>query len=130
MVEEALYEGAETSGHEISMHGHRIYNALVSNDPDDELERYYEVAPNRYLKAFAGISHLVMEFGDHARKQGSIYLHGLSGLTKEIQLEILRRDKLDYLMKGLNVIALAPVFSPNRLNDGPEAVFRRWMSFI
>ncbi|MGG3307651.1 hypothetical protein ABER23_09510 [Paenibacillus lautus] len=110
MVEEALYEGAETSGHEISMHAHRIYNALVSNDPDDELERYYEVAPNRYLKAFAGISHLVMEFGDHARKQGSIYLLGLSGLTKEIQLEILRRDKLDYLMKGLNVIALAPVF--------------------
>lgn len=110
MVEEALYEGAETSGHEISIHAHRIYNALVSNDPDEELERYYEVAPNRYLKAFAGISHLVMEFGDHARKQGSIYLHGLSGLTKEIQLEILRRDKLDYLMKGLNVIALAPVF--------------------
>lgn len=110
MVEEALYEGAETSGHEISIHAHRIYNALVSQDPNDELERYYEVAPNRYLKAFAGISHLVMEFGDHARKQGSIYLLGLSGLTKEIQLEILRRDKLDYLMKGLNVIALAPVF--------------------
>ncbi|MGG3281446.1 hypothetical protein [Paenibacillus solani] len=110
MVEEALYEGAEASGHEISIHAHRIYNALVSEDPDEELEQYYEVAPNRYLKAFAGISHLVMEFGDHARKKGSIYLHGLSGLTKEIQLEILRRDKLDYLMKGLNIIALAPVF--------------------
>ncbi|KOR88944.1 hypothetical protein [Paenibacillus solani] len=110
MVEEALYEGAEASGHEISLHAHRIYNALVSEDPDEELEQYYEVAPNRYLKAFAGISHLVMEFGDHARKKGSIYLHGLSGLTKEIQLEILRRDKLDYLMKGLNIIALAPVF--------------------
>lgn len=110
MVEEALYEGAEVAGHEISLHAHRIYNALVSEDPDEELEQYYEVAPNRYLKAFAGISHLVMEFGDHARKKGSIYLHGLSGLTKEIQLEILRRDKLDYLMKGLNIIAVAPVF--------------------
>jgi len=110
MVEEALYEAAETAGHEISLHANRIYNALVSQDPDDSLERYYEIAPNRYLKAFAGISHLVMEFGDQARKQGSIYLQGLSGLTKEIQLDILRRDKLDYLMKGLHVIALAPVF--------------------
>jgi len=110
MVEEALYEAAESAGHEISLHANRIYNALVSQDPDDALERYYEIAPNRYLKAFAGISHLVMEFGDRARKQGSIYLQGLSGLTKEIQLDILRRDKLDYLMKGLHVIALTPVF--------------------
>lgn len=110
MVEEALYEAAESASHEISLHANRIYNALVSQDPDDALERYYEIAPNRYLKAFAGISHLVMEFGDRARKQGSIYLQGLSGLTKEIQLDILRRDKLDYLMKGLHVIALAPVF--------------------
>ena len=110
MVEEAIYEGAETAGHEISIHAHRIYNALISQDPEEQLERYYETAPNRYLKAFAGISHLVMEFGDHAKMKSSIFLQGLSGLTKEIQLEILRRDKLDYLLKGLNIIALAPVF--------------------
>ncbi|MCZ4142870.1 hypothetical protein BZG17_34315, partial [Escherichia coli] len=36
-------------------------------------------------------------------------LKGLGNLTQEIHLEILRRDKLDYLLKGLNVIALAPV---------------------
>ncbi|GAE05369.1 hypothetical protein JCM10914_1467 [Paenibacillus sp. JCM 10914] len=110
MVEEAIYESAEAAGHEISIQAQVIYNALVSSDPDEELERYYEVAPNRYLKAFAGISHLVMEFGDHKKSQSSIYLHGLSGISKEIRLELLRRDKLDYLMKGLNVIALVPVF--------------------
>lgn len=110
MVEESIYEAAETAEHEISIHATRIYNALISQDPEEQLERYYETAPNRYLKAFAGISHLVMEFGDHAKKKSSIFLHGLSGLTKEIQLEILRRDKLDYLLKGLNIIALAPVF--------------------
>lgn len=110
MVDEAIYEGAESAGPEIALHTHRIYHALVSKDPEEELERYYESAPNRYLKAFAGISRLVMEFGDYARKKSSIYLLGLSSLTREIQLEILRRDKLDYLLKGLNVIALAPVF--------------------
>ncbi|MEK3735395.1 hypothetical protein MKX64_23565 [Paenibacillus sp. FSL M8-0334] len=110
MVDEAIYEGAESAGPEIALHTHRIYHALVSKDPEEELEKYYESAPNRYLKAFAGISRLVMEFGDYARKKSSIYLLGLSGLTREIQLEILRRDKLDYLLKGLNVIALAPVF--------------------
>lgn len=110
MVEEAIYEGTEGAGPEISVHAHRIYQALVSRDPEEQLERYYETAPNRFLKAFAGISHLVSEFGDRGDKNGSIYLHGISGLTKEIHLEILRRDKLDYLLKGLNVIALVPVF--------------------
>ncbi|WP_054955811.1 hypothetical protein [Paenibacillus dakarensis] len=123
MVEESIYEGAETAGHEISIHANRIYNALVSQDPEEQLERYYETAPNRYLKAFAGISHLVMEFGDHAQKKSSIFLQGLSGLTKEIQLEILRREKLDYLLKGLNIIALAPVFFTKPIENWARGSF-------
>jgi len=110
MIDEALYEAAETAGYEASVHTRKIYEALNAKDPSQELEKYYETAPNRFLKAFAGISYMIMEFGDKVKEQGSIYLKGLGGLTKEIHLEILRRSKLDYLLKGLNVIALAPVF--------------------
>lgn len=110
MIDEALYEAAESAGYEASVHTRKIYEALNAKDPSEELEKFYETAPNRFLKAFAGISFMIMEFGDKVKEQGSIYLQGLSGLTKEIHLEILRRDKLDYLLKGLNVIALAPVF--------------------
>lgn len=110
MVEEALYEAAETAGYEVALHTRKIYEALTSKNPDEELEKYYEAAPNRFIKAFAGISYMIMEFGDKVKEHGSIYLQGLSSLSKEIHLEILRRDKLDYLLKGLNVIALAPIF--------------------
>lgn len=110
MIDEALYEAAETAGYEAAVHTRKIYEALNASDPAQELDKYYETAPNRFLKAFAGISFMIMEFGDKVKEQGSIYLNGLSGLTKEIHLEILRRDKLDYLLKGLNVIALVPVF--------------------
>ncbi|MGF7047500.1 hypothetical protein J2T13_002005 [Paenibacillus sp. DS2015] len=110
MVEEALYEAAETAGYEVSLHTNKIYESLTSKNPDEQLELYYEAAPNRFLKAFAGISYMIMEFGDKTKEQGSIYLQGLSSLSKEIHLEILRRDKLDYLLKGLNIIALAPIF--------------------
>ncbi|MGG0174375.1 hypothetical protein [Paenibacillus dokdonensis] len=110
MVDEAIYEAAESAGYEASVHTRKIYEALNAKDPSEELEKFYETAPNRFLKAFAGISFMIMEFGDKVKEQGSIYLQGLSGLTKEIHLEILRREKLDYLLKGLNVIALAPVF--------------------
>ncbi|WP_339844074.1 hypothetical protein MKY42_19545 [Paenibacillus sp. FSL W7-1088] len=109
MVEEALYEAAEAGKGEAADQVLLIYEALTSPDPNEALERYYEIAPNRFLKGFAGISYMVMEFGDKDRAQGSIYLKGLGNLTQEIHLEILRRDKLDYLLKGLNIIALAPV---------------------
>ncbi|WP_339255853.1 hypothetical protein MKZ12_17600 [Paenibacillus sp. FSL R5-0713] len=109
MVEEALYEAAEAGTGEAAEQVRLIYEALTTPDPNEALERYYEVAPNRFLKGFAGVSYMVMEFGDKDREQGSIYLKGLGNLTQEIHLEILRRDKLDYLLKGLNIIALAPV---------------------
>ncbi|MGW9528470.1 hypothetical protein ACWHAM_12070 [Paenibacillus terrae] len=110
MVEEAISEAADLAGSEAGRHARLIHEALTDADPHEALERYYESAPNRFLKAFAGISYMVMEFGDRIEEGGSIYLKGLGSLAREIQLELLRRNKLDYLLKSLNVIALAPVF--------------------
>ncbi|MDO7904921.1 hypothetical protein Q5741_00670 [Paenibacillus sp. JX-17] len=109
MVEEALAEAAEFMEGEASLHAMQIYEALCDTDPAAALEQYYERAPNRFLKAFAGISFMVLELGDRSKKHGSIYLKGIEGLMQEIQLELLRRDRLDYLLKGLHIIALAPV---------------------
>ncbi|MNJ35272.1 hypothetical protein D3C77_300030 [compost metagenome] len=74
------------------------------------MEQYYETAPNRFLKAFAGISSLVLEYGDKSAKQGSVYLRAIASLTQEIHLDLVRRNKLDYLLKGLHIIAIAPLF--------------------
>lgn len=110
MVSDAIEEACETGGEEIALHAHRIFEALSDGKPDEALERFYETAPNRFLKAFAGISRLVMEFGDRKKERGSLYLRALASLAGEIQLELIRRGKLDYLLKGLNLIALIPVF--------------------
>lgn len=110
MVDEAISEAADLAGAEAARHARLIHGALTDVDPHEALERYYESAPNRFLKAFAGISYMVMEFGDRNEGGGSIYLKGLGSLAREIQLELLRRNQLDYLLKSLNVIALAPVF--------------------
>ncbi|RUT35944.1 hypothetical protein EJP77_02795 [Paenibacillus zeisoli] len=110
IVEEALYEAAESSDEEIARHGFAIADALVSAEPDEELNKYYETIPNRFLKSFAGISYLIMEYGDKVKKEGSVYLKAISSLTQEIHLDVLRRNKLDYLLRGLHFIALIPVF--------------------
>ncbi|WMT42919.1 hypothetical protein RE628_11895 [Paenibacillus sp. D2_2] len=111
MVADAIDEANEGASEELARHGEKIYEALISAEPDKELDRYYETAPNRFLRGFASISRLIMEYGDRKdEQQGSLYLRGISSLTGEIQLELMRRNKLDYLLKGLSLIALAPIF--------------------
>ena len=110
MVEEAIYEVSQDDKFEISRQGERIYEILISDDPETELEKYYDVAPNSYLKEFAGVSYLTREFGDRYDSNGaSLYLKNLNNITEEMQLEILKREKLDYVFQSLSFIAVAPV---------------------
>ena len=110
MVEEAIYEVSQNDELEVSVQGQRIYEILISDDPETELEKYYDVAPNSFLKEFAGISYLTREFGDRTDKDGaSLYLKNLNNITEEMQLEIIKRDKLDYVFQSLSVIAILPV---------------------
>lgn len=85
-----------------------IYNILNSADPETELEKYYDIAPNNYLREFAGVSYLTQEFGDRKSGDTSLYLSNLENITQEMQLEILKRDKLNYTFQSLSLIAIAP----------------------
>ena len=109
MVEEAIYEVSQNDELEVSRQGQKIYEILTSDDPETELEKYYDVAPNSFLKEFAGISYLTREFGDRTIDGASLYLKNLNNITEEMQLEILKRDKLNYVFQSLSVIAMLPV---------------------
>lgn len=109
MVEEAIYEVSQNDELEVSRQGEKIYEILISDDPETELEKYYDVAPNSFLKEFAGISYLTKEFGDRYIDGASLYLKNLNNITQEMQLEILKRDKLDYVFQSLSIISIMPV---------------------
>ena len=110
MVEEAIYQVAQDDDKpEMSRQAEKIYEVLISNDPESELEKYYDIAPNSYLKEFAGISYLTKEFGDRKIDNSSLYLKNLNNITQEMQLEILKRDKLDYTFQSLAVISIVPM---------------------
>ena len=108
MVEEAIYEIAQDDEKEVSRQAEKIYEILISDDPETELEKYYDVAPNSYLKEFAGISYLTKEFGDRIDEDGSLYLKNINNITQEMQIEILKRDKLDYKFQSLSFISIVP----------------------
>ena len=110
MVEEAIYEVSQDDEKEVSRQAEKIYEVLISDDPETELEKYYDIAPNSYLKEFAGVSYLTKEFGDRKDKDGaSLYLKNLNNITQEMQIEIMKRDKLDYVFQSLSMISALPI---------------------
>lgn len=109
MVEEAIYQVSQDDEKAVSRQGEKIYEILISDDPEMELEKYYDIAPNSFLKEFAGVSYLTKEFGDRKVDGASLYLKNVNNITQEMQLEILKRDKLNYVFQSLSVIAIAPV---------------------
>lgn len=122
-VEEAIYEASQTCPHEAGKHAERIYDVLTAENQSEALETYYEIAPNRYYRLFAGISYLISEYGDRYVKNGSMFLNAVARLVQEINYEILRRDKLNYLLKGLAAICIAPVLVLQPLEDWAREYF-------
>ncbi len=109
MVEEAIYQVSQDDEKNVSSQGEKIYEVLISDDPETELEKYYDIAPNSFLKEFAGVSYLTKEFGDRKINGASLYLKNVNNITQEMQLEILKRDKLNYVFQSLSVISIAPI---------------------
>lgn len=130
MVEEAIYQVAQDDEQvEMSRQAEKIYEVLISNDPESELEKYYDIAPNAYLKEFAGISYLTKEFGDRKVEGASLYLKNLNNITQEMQLEILKRDKLDYVFQSLSLISIVPILFMEPIKNWAVSMFSFTASF-
>jgi hypothetical protein len=129
MVEEAIYQVAQDDEKEVSAQAQKIYEVLISDDPETELEKYYDVAPNSYLKEFAGISYLTREFGDRKTDKGSLYLKNVNNITEEMQIEILKRDKLNYVFQSLSIISILPALFINAIKDWSVSQFSFTSSF-
>ena len=109
MVEEAIYQVSQDDEKNVSRQGEKIYEILISDDPETEIEKYYDIAPNSFLKEFAGISYLTKEFGGRKVEGASLYLKNVNNITQEMQLEILKRDKLNYVFQSLSIISITPI---------------------
>ena len=109
MVEEAIYQVSQDDEKNVSSQGEKIYEILISDDPETELEKYYDIAPNSFLKEFAGVSYLTKEYGDRKVEGASLYLKNVNNITQEMQLEILKRDKLSYVFQSLSLISITPI---------------------
>jgi len=125
MVIESFERAAEKSKPLVARHARRIAEVLNAVDPEDELRKYYDVAPNRYMRQLAGISYNTAEYGDGADRGGerSLFLGSLGKINEEIRMDIIRREKLDNLLAGIMFVAVAPVFMIDPLRRWGESNF-------
>lgn len=130
MIDEAFATVIDELGDkEIGPQLRRIKEAIISDNPEVELEKYYDSAPNRFLKLFAGISYLTYDLGDRKIDGTSVYLKNLNNILQEIYLEILKQDKINYMFRSLNVIAVVPLICIKPLQAWAESNFPALSNF-
>jgi Flp pilus assembly protein TadB len=113
MIDEAIYDTTRNvtkSNFEMSLHAKKMYEILSSEDVENEIDKYYDVAPNRFFKNFIALANLVQKFGDKQVDEKSIFLTNINYLKQEIKYELLRKEKLDHLFKSLSLITVIPIF--------------------
>jgi len=111
MIDEAIFDSIEDSNYEMSLHANKIHEILISNDVEEEIEKYNEVAPNKFFKTFLALCQTVLRFDDKQIDNKSMFLTNLNYLKQEINVEILKRQKLSYLFKSLSIISIVPIFT-------------------
>lgn len=130
MIDEAFNTAIDEMGDkEIGPQLKKIKEAIISNNPEVELEKYYDTAPNRFLKLFAGISYLTYDLGDRKVDGTSVYLKNLNNILQDIYLEILKQDKINYMFRSLNIIAVVPLVCIKPLQAWAESNFPALSNF-
>ena len=105
--------------HEFNMVEEAIYQ-VAQGDSAPEMSRQAEIA---------GISYLTKEFGDRTVDKTSLYLKNLNNISQEMQLEILKRDKLDYVFQSLSVISILPLLCLEPIKSWAVSEFNFTKSF-
>ncbi len=106
-----------------------IREVVTAPDGELALQRYYQMAPNAYLKLLAGLSFIVAEHGDSKDRDGSSFIKSLTHLSSEIKDEIIKRNRLLIGLKSMNVIAVAPLLAMEPLKQWASHSFYLLGSF-
>lgn len=132
-IDDSIYQASQMAVHNMKLHGNRIHRVLTAKltakEPERALYKYYEVAPNRYLKVFTGIAHIIRELGDKITSKGSLYLGAINKLVQDINYDILRQDKLTYRLNSLTIIALVPILLSFVIQTWAETFFPSMKDF-
>lgn len=109
MIDEAIFDSLKQTDKPMHHHGQKIYDILNASDIPEEVAKYNEVTPNRFLKLFLSLCVMMITYGDKKLNGKSLFLTNLKYLRQELNIEILYRERMNHVFSGLIVISLTPV---------------------
>lgn len=109
MIDEAIFDSLKQTSNPMKQHGQKIYEVLNASDIQEEVAKYNEVTPNRFLKLFLSLCVMMVTYGDKRTNGNSLFLTNLKYLRQELNIEILHRERIRHAFSGLMVIVLTPV---------------------
>ncbi len=107
MVDEAIYDTLEHADNPVKLHISRIHKILTCEDVEEEVDNYN--VPNRFIKTFLALGVIIMKYGDKMVDNQSLFMTNLKYLRQEINIEIVNREKINFLFSGFIFIALMPI---------------------
>lgn len=111
-VEEAIYEACQEFPDKESpmlIQGEYLYDVLMESNVEEAVQIYNQHAPNKYLKMLLNLCYITSEYGDSKENGQSVFMNSLSHLTNEIRVEEMKRERLNYSLKSLHLIAILPL---------------------
>lgn len=111
ILEESLSDAIMEADYEIGLHGNFIYELITKEDYEDTLEFYKAVCPNNYFLLFYSICYLAKRNGDKLINGKSLFVNNLNCLLSDINFEINRQERINYLFSGLFMVTIMPLFA-------------------
>ena len=110
MVEDAIADAIENCRYEMRIHATKLYDILTGVDPEDEISKYNDTVPNKFLRLFLSLSITVMDYGDQEVEGQSLFLSNIKTLKNDIHIELLKLSDTKFRFSGLIFIAVVPIF--------------------
>ena len=110
MLEEAIQDAVNYADYEMSIQGEKILECL-RNCYVKEMEEYSEISPNNFFLTFYSICLMTLKYGDKKIDGQSMFIKNLGYLKEDINIEQLKRRKINNQFMGLTGLTLLPVFA-------------------
>lgn len=110
MLEEAIQDAVNYADYEMSLQGEKILECLKGYYLKEK-EDYTELAPNTFFLSFYSVCMMNLKYGDKKVGGQSMFVKNLGYLKEDINIEILKRRKINNEFMGLFGLTILPVFA-------------------
>ncbi|MBP3814900.1 MAG: hypothetical protein ILA12_09625, partial [Butyrivibrio sp.] len=110
-VEDSIYDTLDETPYEMGLHATKIYKMLTATNVEHEVDKYTDIAPNKFILTMVAICATIKEYGDKTLDDGqSLFLTNINYLKEEINVELIKRRRNAFLFSGLITLTLLPLF--------------------